>query len=325
MKFSHIILSCALALGMAAGSAHAENMSLNLVSGPVTGGWYVGMGIIGKIITAAYPGTEITMLPGGSTVNPIRVERNQADIGILQIAIGTAAREGQAPFKAPVKNVSNLVCFGDLSTINVVVREDCGISSIEQLRDQKKPVRIGVGVKGGGGDSYGRWLFGEYGFTFADIEKWGGKVYYNNYDDMCNLAKDGLIDMIVWLGRGESWFLSEISKDIKMKWLSVSDEVAKKMNDRYGMVPAKIAGSLYSGRIGADVPTVAEMTGLIVPENMPEDQAYKLAKAICEGRDELVKSFATWNTFTVEGAARQMAFPLHPGAAKYYKEIGVLK
>ena len=52
---------------------------------------------------------------------------------------------------------------------------------------------------------------------------------------------------------------------------------------------------------------------------------YKITKAICEGRDELVNSFAAWGSFTVEGAAREMAFPLHPGAARYYKEIGVLK
>ena len=176
-------------------------MKLNLVSGPVTGGWYVGMGVVGKIITSAYPDTEITMLPGGSTVNPIRLDRGQADIGILQIAMGSVARKGEAPFKAPVKNVAQLVCWNDLSPINIVVREDLGVNSIEELRDRKVPVRLAVGMKGGGGDSYGRWLFGEYGFTFKDIEDWGGQVYFNNYDDMTNLAKDGLVDMIVWLGR----------------------------------------------------------------------------------------------------------------------------
>lgn len=325
MKLSRILLSCVLALGLTAGQASAEPMRLNLVSGPVTGGWYVGMGIVGKLITNAYPDTEITMLPGGSTVNPIRIDRNQADIGLMQIALGMAAKNGAAPFKAPVKNAANIVCFSDQSPMNIVIREDLGINSIEELRDQKKPIRLAVGQKGGGGDSYGRWLFGEYGFTFKDIESWGGKVYYNNYDDMTNLAKDGLVDMILWLGRGESWFLAEISKDIKMKWLGVSDEVAEKMNKKYGMVRADVPGKLYSGRVGQDIPSIAEMTGLIVPMNMSEENAYKITKAVCEGRDELVKSFATWNSFTVEGAARDMAFPLHPGAAKYYKEIGILK
>ncbi len=326
MKFSRILLSCTLALGLSVAQAGAEPMKLNLVSGPVTGGWYVGMGVVGKIISTAYPDTEITMLPGAATVNPIRLDRGQADIGILQIAMGSVARTGEAPFRAPVKNVAQLVCWNDLSPINVVVREDLGVNSIEELRDRKVPVRLAVGMKGGGGDSYGRWLFGEYGFTFKDIEKWGGHVYFNNYDDMTNLAKDGLVDMIVWLGRGESWFLAEISKDIKMKWLPISDEVAEKMNKRYGMVRASVSGDFYSGRVGGrDIPSVAEITGLSVRADMPEEDVYKITRAICEGRDELVNSFATWGTFTVEGAAREMAFPLHPGAARYYKEIGVLK
>ncbi len=110
MKLSRILLSCTLVLGLSVAQADAEPMKLNLVSGPVTGGWYVGMGIVGKIITNAYPDTEVTMLPGGATVNPIRMDRGQADIGIVQIALGTVAREGEAPFKAPVKNVAQLVC-----------------------------------------------------------------------------------------------------------------------------------------------------------------------------------------------------------------------
>ena len=61
MKLSRILLSCTLVLGLTVAQAGAEPMKLNLVSGPVTGSWYVGMGIVGKLITNAYPDTEITM------------------------------------------------------------------------------------------------------------------------------------------------------------------------------------------------------------------------------------------------------------------------
>ena len=87
--------------------------------------------------------------------------------------------------------------------------------------------------------------------------------------------------------------------------------------------PVVVGGRIGVG--GKDIPSVAEMTGLSVRADMPEEDAYKITKAICEGQKELVEAFATWGTFTVEGAAREMAYPLHPGAARYYKEIGVLK
>lgn len=326
LKKNLLCLLTAMGLALGCGAAQAEPMKLNLISGPVTGGWYVGMGVVGKAISTVYPDTEITMLPGGSSTNPIRVSRGQADIGILQIALGTAAREGLPPFKGKVDNVAGLVSWNDLSPLSIVIREDTGISDIEQIKERKAPLRIAVGLKGGGGDTYGRWVFEQYGFDWKDVESWGGKVYFNNYDDMANMAKDGLVDMIVWLGRGESWFLSEITKDIKMKWLPVSPEAVARVRDKYGMQPAVVPGTLYSGRVGGtDVPTVAEITGLVVRADMPEDDVYKITKAICEKRDDIIQGFATWGTFTVEHAAENQPYPLHPGAARYYREIGALK
>ncbi len=316
---------CALCLALLSGPASAEPMKLNLISGPVTGSWYVGMGIVGKIISDAYPGTEITMLPGGASTNPIRVSRGQADIGILQVALGTAAREGLPPFKQAVDNLKSLVSWSDFSPLSFVVREDKGIASIEDIKNNKAPLRIAVGLKGGGGDIYGRWVFGEYGISWEDIQSWGGQIYFNNYDDMANMAKDGLVDMIIWLGPGESWFLSEISKDIKMKWLPINENVRKQIHEKYGMALSTVPGKLYSGRVGTDTPTVAEITGLIVREDMPEQQVYDITKAICEGRDDLVSGFASWGSFAPARAAENLPYPLHSGAARYYREIGALK
>lgn len=315
-----------LSIGVqAANKDTAEPIKLNLVSGPVTGGWYVGMGIIGKLIQAANPNIEITMLPGGVTVNPIRLERGQAELGLMQRAFGTTAREGQPPFKAPVKNISSVVCFNDVSPLNIMVREDLGVDTFKDIIDKKLPVRMGIGLKGGAGDILMRWLLNEYGVDYSDIEKWGGKVYFNNYDDMCNLAKDGLIDLIPWIGRGENWFMAEISNATKVKWLPVEDSVAENMVKKYGLTKAVVPAKLYGGKVGSDIPTVAEMTGVIAREDMPEELVYQITKAINEGHDELVQSFATWDSFVPEKAAQPMAYPYHPGAIRYYKEAGILK
>lgn len=319
-------LGCALAASLLSGPACADPMKLNLISGPVTGSWYVGMGIVGKIISDAYPGTEITMLPGGASANPIRCSRGQADIGILQVALGTAAREGMAPFKEKVDNLNSLISWSDFSPLSFVVREDAGVSSIEDIRNRKVPLRIAVGLKGGGGDTYGRWIFGEYGFGWEDIQSWGGQVYFNNYDDMTNMAKDGLVDMIIWLGPGESWFLSEITKDIKMKWLPINEDVRNRVHEKYGMALSAVPGGLYSGRVGGtDIPTVAEITGLVVRADMPEQQVYDITKAICEGRDDLVKGFPQWGGFDPARATENLPYPLHPGAERYYREAGIIK
>ena len=305
---------------------HTEGLKLNLISGPVTGGWYVGMGVVGKAISSEYPDVAITMLPGAASTNPIRVSRGLADLGIMQVALGTAAREGMAPFKSKVGNLCSLVSWGDLSPLSFVIREDTGITSLDDIAARKAPLRIAVGNRGGGGDVYGAWVLGEYGITWDKIKEWGGAVYFNSYDDMTNMAKDGQVDMIIWLGRGESWFLSEITKDIKMRWLSIKPEVVAKVTEKYGMVPAVVPGKLYSGRVGGeDIPSVAEVTGLIVRQDMDEDTVYRITKAICQRREDIIKGFPTWETFTLETATQNLPFPLHPGAEKYYRETGALK
>ena len=50
-----------------------------------------------------------------------------------------------------------------------------------------------------------------------------------------------------------------------------------------------------------------------------------MVKAICEKRDDIVIASPYWSTFTPEKAAEGLALPLHPGAEKYYREMGYIK
>ena len=48
-------------------------------------------------------------------------------------------------------------------------------------------------------------------------------------------------------------------------------------------------------------------------------------KAICESRDDIVIASPFWKNFTAKDASSGLAVPLHPGAAKYYKEMGYIQ
>jgi hypothetical protein len=64
----------------------------------------------------------------------------------------------------------------DVSTM--MVRKDLGITRIEDIRDRKIPLRVGIPPRGM--DHPGGWIIDkvleEYGFCLADIESWGGQV-----------------------------------------------------------------------------------------------------------------------------------------------------
>ncbi len=315
----------ALTLGLSGAALAADKgMTITAVGGPVAGTSYIGMGAIGKEFTRAYPEAGVTLLPGSDMSNPFRLQNNEVELAAEVISMAMAAKAGTEPFKKAATNIASLANLRTQARLNIVVRADSGITSIEQIRDQKMPIRLAHGPRGSGSEVFGRWVFSEYGIDFKDITKWGGKLYANNFDDAANMTKDGQVDVLFWLGPGEAWFLREMSTSTELRWLSVSPEVVDSLAKKYLMYASTFEPGMYGGMMGEGVTAVATSIQLLVRENMSEDLVYKLTKATCEGRDNIVLACPTWDTFHPETAWKDVAYPLHPGAARYYKEKGYM-
>ncbi|MDF1554503.1 MAG: TAXI family TRAP transporter solute-binding subunit [Deferrisomatales bacterium] len=61
---------------------------------------------------------------------------------------------------------------------------------------------------------------------------------------------------------------------------------------------------------------------LVASDKTPEDMVYKLTKAMYENKADLVESFAVFKLFDPQTMAKDIPYPYHPGAIKFYKEIG---
>lgn len=318
-----------LALGLlltafTATGAFAET-KLRAVSGPVSGPWYVSMSMVAKAVNSQFPEIQMEMLPGGALANIMRVGSGEVDLGLSTNCIGFAAKEGVEPYKKPIGKVSSLLNIGDQARYYVLVRKDLGLNSIEDIAAKKPPLRVAYGPKSAATWA-GGWIFGEYGFGFDDIRKWGGKVYANNYDDVVNMFRDNQLDMLCWLGPGEAWFISEIVKNVDMIFLPINETVGTVMRKERGMNIGTIPKEFYGGAVGnKDIQTLYGMTEIVVKDSMSEDVAYKIVKAICEQKDDLASGNAMWSTFDPAKAWDALSYPLHPGAAKYYREKGWIK
>lgn len=78
MRTNLIAAAVALAVALLPSAALAEKTRLTAVSGPVSGGWYLGVGLVAKAFTDANPNYEVTMLPGNSTSNVIQLQQKKA-------------------------------------------------------------------------------------------------------------------------------------------------------------------------------------------------------------------------------------------------------
>jgi TRAP transporter TAXI family solute receptor len=109
--------------------------------------------------------------------------------------------------------------------------------------------------------------------------------------------------------------------------LSVSDAeftALRKLNP--GFVRHTIKAAVYKEQgVGEDVQTFQSPTVLIASSKTPVDVVYKITKAIVEGRDDFGNVVNVMKGISAKDMAQNFDMPYHPGAAKYYREAGLLK
>lgn len=87
---------------------------------------------------------------------------------------------------------------------------------------------------------------------------------------------------------------------------------------------AVIPGKTYEGQT-ADVPSVAVQNFLVTHEDVPVDTVYKMTRSLFENLDQMAAAHAAAKSINRAEALRGMPVPLHPGAEKYYREVGLIK
>ena len=327
MTCKHFFKAVALALSLAVGAAPAlaKNFTeLKAAASPAGGAWYVGMGAMGKAISTMYPELDVSLFPGGGLANVMHVEKGASDFGIAAHSVIFAAAKGIDPYKKPTENVMGLLNLHDSTRMHFIVNKASGITSLAQIKEKKMPIRISMSHTAGNSYLFGKWILEEYGISQQDITAWGGKIYTPSTNDAASMMKDGQLDVALWIGPGEAFIVQDMMNSVDLDILPVDENVIKAVGEKYGLQRDVIPASFYGGKFGKDIVTVSASTELMINKNVSEDIAYKMVKTMCEKRDDIVIASPFWKSFMPEKAGQGLALPLHPGAAKYYKEKGWL-
>jgi hypothetical protein len=89
-------------------------------------------------------------------------------------------------------------------------------------------------------------------------------------------------------------------------------------------IPAVIPAGTYRGQ-DADVPTAAIGNILVTSEAVSEETVYQMTKLIFDNLDRLKAAHSAAGAITLENALTGLSIPLHPGAERYYREVGLIK
>jgi hypothetical protein len=119
--------------------------------------------------------------------------------------------------------------------------------------------------------------------------------------------------------------LVNVSSQRQIRLLSLSDEVINKLVKTYkGIEPFTLPPGSYKG-VDYPVKGVASNVILIVREDMPDNVAYSITKTIAENFSRYVSVTKAMDMGKQNEMGKDVGFPYHPGAVKYYKEKGWVK
>ena len=258
-------------------------------------------------------------------VPEILAPRNVPGLGAVDFGVTSAgsvwsAYRGVGGY-ANEKAKTNLRLIANIqapSYLIVAARAELGITDLSQIKQKRWPVKILARGTGAMDEA----VLAYYGLSKKSIEAAGGRVSAATAD-----RKD--FDVIIHSGgnmaTAPEWVVwSEVSQNFDLNFIQLPDDLLAKLakdneQDR-GLIPV----GLYRG-IVRPIRTVVR-TGQVIygRADMPDDFAYTVAKAMDEHQDLLQWShlYFSYNIHTVW---KDFGVPLHPGAARYYKEQGYMK
>jgi TRAP transporter TAXI family solute receptor len=315
MKKVRTLLAAAAALAIAA-TAHAQEFVTVLTGG--TSGVYYPMGVaLSQVYGKAMPGSKTSAQVTKASAENLNLL--QAGRGEIAFTLGDALNEAwkgneEAGFKTPLKKLRTIAAIYP-NYIQIVANADSGIKTLADLKGK----RVAVGAPKSGTELNARDIFRGAGMSYKDF----AKVEYLPFGESVELMKNRQLDAtLISAGLGVA-AIRDLATSVKIVIVPVPADVVAKIGEaayQAGTVPA----NTYNGQTDA-VATVAIQNFLVSHEGVSTDAAYKMTKAIFEHLPELQAAHAAAKAITRENAAKAPPAPLHPGAEKYYREIGLIK
>ena len=291
----------------------------NIVTG--TGGnqgtYYAFTTAVGQILgTDDYKFT--VQATGGSQANIEMIEDGEAQFAIVQNDVMNYAYEGTNGFTAPITCFSAIGCVY-AEVCQVIATKASGIKTIADLKGKN----VAVGDVGSGVYYNATQILAAAGLDIdADINKTAA-----SFGDAATLLKDGAIDAAFITAGTPTPAVSDLATSTDIVAVDLGEEVINKLMADYPFYAKHDYTSADYAFVGEDdaAATVAIMATFIVTNDMSEEQAYEITKNLWEKQEEIAVAHAKGKEMSTDTAAAAIGnVPLHPGAEKYYKEIGVI-
>jgi TRAP transporter TAXI family solute receptor len=296
-----------------------------LAAGGVGGGWYNLSAALADMVNKQVPVVQINVVPGAGIANILRVGKNDVPFALGFPPFVRAMLEGTEPFKPQDKfpDIRSVIGGFSFTYLTLALAQDVPLASMEELVQKKYPLKIAVDRVGTTDEWSLRSTLKLLGVTYDDIRKWGGSITFTGYNDQADLMKDKHVNALWQNISAPSPSLADVMRSRTIRVLPLPEPTRRQLIDKFAFADRPIPAGAYGN--DKPIPSVASVTTLYTNSKVAEEPVYVVTRVVLEDPARINKAQASAEVLVPEAAWKETGADLHPGAARYYREKGLMK
>lgn len=291
--------------------------------------WYVFAATLEQMIESL-DGTQVEVIArGGGVANPMVVQAGKAEIALSNVASAIWAYEGSEVYGGK-KATDIRALVGGLNDVYVgamarkAFLDEVGTTDLKEIFKSGKPVRVLMKPVGSSAVPVAKMVFESLGTSVDKIKDDGGDVIQVGAGQIADEMRNGKADIYFDTILKGHPTITEVTLTADVQFLDLPEDT-QKFIESHGLKAGRF-GPWFDGQAG---PTIGANIGteLIANASLSDDIAYKITKTLIENADQLKESHGAWKNFDPAKAwlPENTGIPLHPGAERYYREVGLMK
>ena len=316
IKKMGVVLSLGAALATSAALAQQQQF-VNVLTGGQSGVYYPLGVALSQIYAKNIPNVRSTAQvtrASAENMNLLQAGRGELALALADSVSDAYKGNAEAGFSKPLTKLRGLSATYN-NYIQIVANADSGIKTLADLKGK----RISVGAAKSGTELNARAIFKAAGLSYSDM----AKIEYLPFGESVELMKNRQLDATLQSAGLGVASIRDLATSVKIVVVAVPAEVVTRVGDP-AYQPSVIPANTYAGQT-VDIPTAAIPNFLVTHSGVSDELAYQMAKSLYDNIDTMYAAHNAAKTIKRENAVRGMPVPVHPGAARYYKEVGVMK
>jgi TRAP transporter TAXI family solute receptor len=247
----------------------------------------------------------------GTQQNIVLLEQHKATLGLATMGVALEAWNGTGWAKGTEHRSIRAIFPMYDSPFQFAAPKRLKLVSLDGFAGK----RIGLGPKGGGSGTYMPRVFNTLGIEATPR--------YGSFEDNMKQVASGELDGVVGFAGIPMAGLAELDAQLPLDYLQPSpDQIALVRKEFPEISPSLIPAGTYPS-LTTDYHTIGIYQFVVGNEDLPDDLVYKIVKAVFEHHQDLVDAHPAAKETVPANVDRDTFLPFHPGALRYYHEIGV--